>query len=123
MTGSADRSAESPRVFISYARADGEDFARKLREDLEAAGILCWMDRYGLEGGKDWRQQILEALDTVEFLVLVMSPAAIQSSGKSCGCLLETAFRVRRQWHAMSRHEFKEPESNGWVGFELCRRS
>src|SRR5438270_2068693 len=80
MTGSADRSAESPRVFISYARADGEDFARKLREDLEAAGILCWMDRYGLEGGKDWRQQILEALDTVEFLVLVMTPAAIQSS-------------------------------------------
>jgi hypothetical protein len=76
---SANASGE-PRVFISYARTDGESYTRNLYTRLEKAGIPCWMDRFGMEGGKDWRQQILEALGTVEFLVLVMTPAAIQSS-------------------------------------------
>jgi WD40 repeat protein len=79
MAGSSNQSTRSARVFLSYARADGEDFARKLREDLEAAGIPCWMDRFGMEGGHDWWLQIVEALNQVEFMVLVMTPAAIQS--------------------------------------------
>ncbi len=69
-----------PRVFISYARADGEAYATKLCACLEKAGIPCWIDRSGMEGGKDWRQQILKSLNTVEFLVLVMTPTAFQSS-------------------------------------------
>jgi hypothetical protein len=32
-----------------------------------------------MEGGRDWWQQITEALDQVEFMVLVMTPAAMQS--------------------------------------------
>src|SRR6266571_1708259 len=86
MAGSTDKSARAARVFISYARADGEDFARKLREDLEAAGIPCWMDRFGMEGGHDWWLQIVEALNQVEFMVLVMTPAALQSPN------------VRKEW-------------------------
>jgi WD40 repeat protein len=79
MTGSAKRPAESPRVFISYARADGEEFARALRLRLEAEGIPLWQDRIGMEGGRDWWHQITDALDIAEFMVLVMTPAAIQS--------------------------------------------
>src|SRR6266568_3356436 len=79
MPGSSHNPGGSPRVFISYARKDGEEYARKLHTRLEEEAIPCWMDRFGMEGGKDWRQQILEAIDTVEFLVLVMTPAAIQS--------------------------------------------
>ncbi len=76
----------TPRVFISYARTDGEPFATELRQRLEAEHIPLWQDRVGMEGGKDWWQQITEALDTVEFMVLVMTPAAMQS---------ET---VRKEW-------------------------
>src|SRR5438876_11483647 len=76
----------APRVFLSYARADGEPFATELRHRLEAENIPLWQDRVGLEGGKDWWQQITDALDKVEFLVLVMTPAAMQS---------ET---VRKEW-------------------------
>jgi hypothetical protein len=68
-----------PRVFLSYARSDGEQFATQLRQRLQAEHIPLWQDRIGLEGGKDWWQQIKDALDVVEFLVLVMTPAAMQS--------------------------------------------
>src|SRR6266566_1855743 len=76
----------TPRVFLSYARTDGEQFATQLRQRLEAEHIPRWQDRVGMEGGKDWWQQITEALDKVEFMVLVMTPATMQS---------ET---VRKEW-------------------------
>jgi WD40 repeat protein len=79
MPQNTNRPVDSPRVFISYARADGEDVARDLYRRLEHASIPCWMDRFGMEGGRDWREQIIEALNAVEFLVLVMTPTAIQS--------------------------------------------
>ena len=78
--------AESPRVFISYARSDGEPFATDLRQRLLAEHIPLWQDRVGMEGGKDWWQQITEALDVVEFMVLVMTPAAMRSE------------MVRKEW-------------------------
>ena len=70
-----------PRVFISYARSDGETFATALRARLEAEEpeITLWQDRARMEGGKDWWRQITEALDGVQFMVLVMTPAALKS--------------------------------------------
>jgi predicted nucleotide-binding protein len=68
-----------PRVFISYSRKDGEQFAKELREKLEVEKIPLWQDRVGMEGGRDWLLQIVEALDKVEFMVLVMTPEAMQS--------------------------------------------
>jgi WD40 repeat protein len=70
-----------PRVFISYAREDGEALATDLRRrlELEHPEIGLWQDRARLEGGVGWWKQIAEALDVVEFLVLVMTPAALAS--------------------------------------------
>ncbi len=76
----------APRVFLSYARSDGEQFAARLRHQLEAKRIPLWQDRIGMEGGRDWWQQITEALDVVEFMVLVMTPAAMPSE------------MVRKEW-------------------------
>ena len=74
--------ANKPRAFVSYARQDGEEFATALRQRLEREQpeISLWQDRARLEGGIGWWQQITAALDTVEFLVLVMTPAAMQSA-------------------------------------------
>jgi WD40 repeat protein len=70
-----------PGVFLSYARADGEGRAAELRERLtrEASDIVIQQDRLFLEGGVGFWKQITDAIDSVEFLVLVMTPAAIAS--------------------------------------------
>ena len=85
-SGIRTSAAITPRVFISYSRTDGEPIATELRHRLEAEHIPLWQDRVGLEGGKDWWLQITEALEKAEFLVLVMTPAAMGS---------ET---VRKEW-------------------------
>lgn len=77
--GRANTTTSRGGVFISYARSDGEAFAARLRERLEAEGVRLWQDRVGLEGGRDWWLQITEALDRVEFMVLVMTPNALGS--------------------------------------------
>jgi hypothetical protein len=79
---------EKPRIFISYARTDGEEFATRLRTRLEKEQpeITLWQDRARMEGGVGWWQQITNAIDAVEFMVLVMTPEAMNS---------ET---VRKEW-------------------------
>jgi hypothetical protein len=73
--------SKKPRVFLSYARKDGEEFAKNLRKRLEEGEpeITLWQDRSGMEGGVGWWKQIEEALDQAKFLVIVMTPAAMQS--------------------------------------------
>ena len=70
-----------PRVFISYARSDGEAFASNLRGRLQTdhPHLTLWQDRAELEGGVGWWKQISEALDQVEILIMVMTPAVTLS--------------------------------------------
>src|SRR5438876_8792671 len=89
----SSKAALAPRVFISYARSDGEPFATQLRQRLEAEQIPLWQDRVGMEGGRDWWLQIVEVLDKVEFMVLVMTPAAMRSE------------MVRREWRYARQQE------------------
>ena len=41
--------------------------------------ITLWQERAEMEGGVGWWKQIEEALDQVRFLVIVMTPVAMQS--------------------------------------------
>lgn len=68
-------------IFISYPRIDGEAFATSLRERLraEASDVEIKQDRLVLEGGIGWWNQLTAAIDSVEFLVLVMTPHAMTS--------------------------------------------
>jgi WD40 repeat protein len=70
-----------PRVFLSYARADGELRTGEIRQRLarEASDIVVQQDRLLLEGGIGWWKQITDSIDSVDFLILVMTPAAITS--------------------------------------------
>ncbi|MEA3324138.1 MAG: TIR domain-containing protein [Euryarchaeota archaeon] len=84
-----------PRIFISYARSDGEDFARLLRRRLiEEHGFGVWQDRTEMQVGEAWWQQIVDALrnEDVEYMVLVMTPAAMDSK------------MVRKEWR-LARQE------------------
>lgn len=76
-----DPFASAPRVFISYARSDGADFASSLRTRLqeEYPEITLWLDRAQMVGGVGWWKQITEALDQVEILIMAITPAALES--------------------------------------------
>jgi WD40 repeat protein len=69
------------RIFISYARQDGIEVAKTLRQRLETHGFALWQDLVTLEGGRDWWTQIEEAIRSrsLEHLVLVLTPAALES--------------------------------------------
>src|SRR5271157_4486446 len=76
------------RIFISYARSDGADYAAHLRRKLEKEHpeITLWQDVISERAGKDWWLQITEALDNVAYMVLVATPDAMQSDA------------VRKEW-------------------------
>ncbi len=78
----------NPRVFISYCRSDGTAFATALRQKLEKENpeIALWQDVISERGGRDWWLQITEALDQVEYMVLVLTPDAMKST------------TVRKEW-------------------------
>ena len=69
----------APRVFVSYSRKDGLEFARRLQALLEAEGLSLYRDLNDLEGGEDWWRQVEAAIRSVEHVVLVLSPAALRS--------------------------------------------
>jgi len=104
-------------AFISYARADGEHFAATLRERLarEAPDLRVWQDRAEIEGGIGWWRQIEEALERVEFLIIVMTPAVLASE------------ITRKEWRAARQagvavfpvvgpgFAFDDPRLPGWM--------
>jgi WD40 repeat protein len=83
-------SAARHGAFLSYARRDGEAIAHALRDRLatDTPDIPVWIDRLELEGGIGWWRQIEEQLDRAEFLILIMTPAALSSDN------------TRREWRS-----------------------
>ncbi|HKT36800.1 MAG TPA: toll/interleukin-1 receptor domain-containing protein, partial [Ktedonobacterales bacterium] len=64
-----------PKIFVSYSHQDSA-FTQHLVTDLRAAGAEVWYDVSGIDHG-DFMQRIDEALRQCEWLVLVLTPAAI----------------------------------------------
>jgi hypothetical protein len=62
----------------SYAHED-KDFAQQLNRRLRASPQIPWQDRINLRGGRDWQDDIDNALRNAEALVVVMSPRATKS--------------------------------------------
>jgi hypothetical protein len=46
------------RLFISYGRADAEDLALRLADDLTHAGHDVWFDRKEIKPGRAWEAEI-----------------------------------------------------------------
>lgn len=66
-------------VFISYARADGEDFATRLHDELEKSNFLMWLDRRDIKPGENWDLAIDEAIRHCWALMFVMTPGSVDS--------------------------------------------
>jgi hypothetical protein len=79
-----------PQIFISYGRAD-ELFCRSLAKDLDDAGGDVWIDVDDIRAGEDWSEAIQAGLDACAVMLLVITPASMQSR------------RVSDEWKYFSR--------------------
>ena len=70
-----------PRIFLSYARADGQTAADSLRVQLANPALTAnqplavWQDLTSMHSGQ-WREQIRAAIKTGDHLLMVLSPGA-----------------------------------------------
>jgi DNA-binding SARP family transcriptional activator len=65
-------------VFIAYARSDSQ-FVLELATALRAAGANVWVDQLDISPGTRWDQTVEEALDCCGHVLVVLSPAAVES--------------------------------------------
>ena len=66
-------------VFISYARKDGREIASRLRQELIDIGFNIWQDVVAMEGGDSWWQQIKDAIEDCQIMILVLTNGALES--------------------------------------------
>lgn len=68
-----------PNIFLSYARADGKAASTRLRAELNRVGFDVWHDIEDMQGGRAWKDQLRAALRNVDVVVVLLTPAAIDS--------------------------------------------
>jgi len=67
------------RVFISHRRKDGLGMADQLFDNLSHKRFTVFLDRFDVEAGRDFQQEIKESLEEISFLLVIESPEAHQS--------------------------------------------
>ena len=75
----ASSNHNSPRVFLSYARADGEPYAKYLQEQLPTEGKAVGGTARICGRTNNWWRKIDDALESVEFLIAVLTPKILES--------------------------------------------
>lgn len=65
-------------VFVSYSRRDTV-FVRQIVERLESFGHDAWIDTDDIVGSERWRSSVAEAIATADVVLLMVSPASMQS--------------------------------------------
>jgi hypothetical protein len=65
-------------LFISYSTHD-QEFAERLHADLQAKSVRCWFAPHDMRSGKKVHEQIDEAIRVYDKLLLILSPASMES--------------------------------------------
>ena len=68
------------KIFFSYSRADGSDFALKLALDLKKAGYDVWIDQEDIRAGTDWDLEVEKALETCDCLLFIETEKSVNSN-------------------------------------------
>lgn len=79
--GPAAEAAATPsrKLFVSYSRSDWDEYVEPLVTHVRTAGFDVWVDQHLLHGGDYWFDEINEALESSDYLILCVSPEALAS--------------------------------------------
>lgn len=72
-------SVRSPYVFLSHNSKD-KKFVRGLAHQLRKAGIRVWLDEAEIKVGESLIEKLRQAIDSVDFLIVVLSQASVESA-------------------------------------------
>ena len=109
---------EAGHVFVCYARAD-EGFVVPLVTQLKAHGVPIWIDVWDILPSEDWDIAIEDALDACAYLLIVLSPTAVNSpevrselrfaldEGKPIVPILYQDCRIPRQLRSVNYSDFR----------------
>ncbi|MGI8581177.1 MAG: toll/interleukin-1 receptor domain-containing protein [Chitinophagaceae bacterium] len=68
------------KIFFSYSRIDGSDFALKLALDLKKEGLNVWIDQQDIRAGSEWDIEVEKALETCDCLLFVETEKSVSSN-------------------------------------------
>ena len=84
-------------VFISHANSDKEEYVNDLKSSIDRLGVNVFYDKDTLQWGDNWKQKLLEGIETAEFAIIVISKSFFG-----------------REWTEKELHDFLERQnSNG----------
>lgn len=66
------------QIFVSYSRRDTRKVDRVVGA-MEDSGLDVWIDREDIKAGNTWRVQIVQAIDTCDAFILMLSPHSASS--------------------------------------------
>ena len=99
--------------FISYSTRDSA-FAKTLHDHLEAKGVQCWLAEHDIQPGRRIVDQLEEAIDSRERVLLILSENSIQSPW------VNFEIRRARDREKMTRSDVLFPTS--LLTFDLLRK-
>jgi hypothetical protein len=68
------------KIFFSYSRIDGSDFALKLAIDLKKQGYDVWIDQEDIRAGTEWDLEVEKALETCDCLLYIETAKSVESN-------------------------------------------
>lgn len=66
-------------IFISYARADGSEYAQEFANRLRALEHDVFLDVQGIPGGAKWEEELIERSEWCDLLLMIITPESSQS--------------------------------------------
>jgi hypothetical protein len=65
-------------VFLSHSARD-KRFLKRLADVLRRHGVSAWFSEHGIRGASQWHDEIGAALARCDWMIIILSPAAIAS--------------------------------------------
>jgi hypothetical protein len=79
-------------AFVSFSSSDREK-AKRLCDDVERAGLRCWISLRDVAPGRNYQAEIVHAIETAQVTILLFSAAANASEEVSKELSLASAFK------------------------------